>query len=415
MIDKKRVREKLKKRSRLIVLLVFLPAIFTSFFPNRIITISILSFGLILWFVLNECYKNKFINKEVFNSFPIYLYIFSSFIIFFTGLVSLNSKNDLAIFLGNIVFITLLFPLLLLYFSINRVFYQLRSIFFIGLPLALITFFKNPTDAQMSFQHNIQIIALLVIFFPILPHKWKIVVLILVFFGLSYDITKRSFLINMLISTVIMLLGFFVRGKSLKIVGKILFPILISLPIFLLLLGLFGVFNIFTYSADQGKNLKVGDREATVDSRTSIYYDVFSELNNKNKFMFGLGGNGKTKTTLTDISYANYDIIYKDGRPRTESGMLNYFQWGGIFGAFCYWFLYAYAGYNAIFRSANKYTFLLGIFILFKLVYSFIEESIMCSPNTFYNFLFLSIAYNERIISMKGNEMKNYLHKVLSF
>jgi hypothetical protein len=146
-----------------------------------------------------------------------------------------------------------------------------------------------------------------------------------------------------------------------------------------------------------------------VDSRTSIYMDVFSELARQNTFVFGLGGSGKTKTSLTDNSAGDYDKIYKEGRRGTESGMLNYFQWSGIIGAFCYWLLLASASYKAIFKSNNSFFLMLGLFMAFKVLYSFIEDILEPNASTFYIMISIGLCYNYKLRSMNNREMRNVI------
>ena len=105
-----------------------------------------------------------------------------------------------------------------------------------------------------------------------------------------------------------------------------------------------------------------------VDSRTSIYEDVFDELNRRNAYLIGLTANGKTQTSLSDISNADFSEIYKNGRPGTESGMLNQIQYGGIIGFICYSVLFIGATYFAIWKSRNRYMILIGLFVSFKYI-----------------------------------------------
>jgi hypothetical protein len=174
-------------------------------------------------------------------------------------------------------------------------------------------------------------------------------------------------------------------------------------------LGLSGVYNVFLI----GENFKEfniksqsNERNLLVDSRTAIYKDVFIELAKQNSIIWGLGGIGKTNTSLKEDELIDYAKIYKEGRRYTESGMLNQFQFSGFIGAFSYWLLLMNASFNAIFKSKNIFFKLLGLFMAFKVTYSFVEDPIYPNVATFYLMYFIGLCYNKKIRSFDNSQIK---------
>lgn len=395
------------------LILLIIPTIFISFFPGKIIIISSLCSYPLLYLVWHNYYHLN--DNELTSLNIIKLYIAINFIIFFRGVFDLSSEQDNIVMFGNRIFTTLLVPMYI--FTVERKTFIpiLKSIVIFAIPLSLITYFFPSISNTMSFHHNISIVYLFLFFIPFVNKKWRIAIISLAIFGLTYDLTRRSYSFNLIIATII-LLTYYITSKHIFIkIAKTSFFILVLSPILFLTLGLTGIFNIFKIGDNFNAlviETKTNSRNSLDDSRTSIYLDVFKELSEKESFLIGLGGNGKTKTSLTDLSYGDFDIIYKEGRRATESGMLNYFQWGGIISAFSYWLLLTAASFNAIYKSKNGLLIMLGLFMAFKVLYSFIEDPISIQLTSFYLMFMIGICYNKYLQLLYNNQLKIILSRV---
>jgi O-antigen ligase len=180
-------------------------------------------------------------------------------------------------------------------------------------------------------------------------------------------------------------------------------------PIFLFL-GLLGIFNVFQIG-DYFEKYEISSNDGKVqdvliDSRSQIYSDVFSQLNSDNALVFGLGASGKTKTHLTDIVYTDFDKVYKEGRRGTESGILNYIQFGGLLGGFFYFFLFLKGSYLAFYKSKNRFMVLFGTWVAFKAMNSFIEDSNIFSVSSVFLFLCIGLCYNEYLRNLSDEEVR---------
>ncbi len=404
------------KEFKIGISLLLIPAIYTSFFPGKIVIISSICMYTILLFLCSKTVYLKF-NNELNNYRIILFYYLICSISFIRGVFNLTSNQDYVVMFSNTIFLMLLYPIFINLIKIENITNLFKSLLIIALPLSFITFFYKPTDGFMSFQHNISFIYIFVFFVPFVKQKWKLIILFLCLITPFSDLTRRSSFVNISFCFLILLFNYILPKYLFDKSIKTLFYLLVTVPVIFLILGLTGVFNIFklgdAFSEITIKS-KSTERNLLVDSRTDIYVDVFSELSRQNAIIFGLGGNGKTKTSLTDEKFSNYDKIYKEGRRGTESGMLNQFQYSGIIGAFSYWLLMTFASFNAVFKSNNKFCMMLGVFLSFKVLFSFIEDQLQPNAASFYLMFIIGICYNFKFRYLMDFQIKKIASKVFN-
>ena len=169
------------------------------------------------------------------------------------------------------------------------------------------------------------------------------------------------------------------------------------------------IYETFTASSDKG-------RDFGVDSRSVIYLDVYESIRSPSDLLFGLGANGKTDTYLQLVNTEDLNShILKEGRSMTESGMLNMFQWGGIIGVFFYSLIFWRASYLGIYRSNNWFCVMAGVWLSFKYLYSFLDDTLQFNPTTIFFFMTIGLCFNPYIRSMNNSELKKYLQLTLSY
>ena len=186
------------------------------------------------------------------------------------------------------------------------------------------------------------------------------------------------------------------------------------------MLGVTGIFNVFTIGKLLPEySLKVQKTNTTqdlfVDSRTSIYIDVFTQLKQDDRVFIGLGGVGKTKTSLADIKESNFDKIYKEGRRGTESGMLSLIQTGGLIGGWVYYLVFISSSYFGVYKSKNWLSILFGVWISYKCFFSFIEDPLTFNISSLFLFFTIGICLNRNFRNLTDNEIKELFNfKILS-
>ena len=197
-----------------------------------------------------------------------------------------------------------------------------------------------------------------------------------------------------------------------RFIRRMAFAVSLFLPLVLLQLLYTKQFNVFSYFEQQNQEvvLSVDGRQLFVDSRTGIYEDVLRDVfdNQKNYVaIVGLGGNGKVRT----LSNGHNSFGFVGVRSSQESGMLNYIQWGGVMGLVCYTLLIMAAAYYCLFKSRNDFMIMFGFFLLFKYVYSYVEDLVTINGHTYYQFLWYGMAFNRSLRSMTNREIKCYFRK----
>lgn len=405
------------------VILSIIPALYVCIYPGKIALITIFCSYSILIGILIILGKLQIINEKINKKFDgeIFIKLFLSYNLFILlrGLYDAKSEQDWIAMFSAII------PLFLVtHFSIYLAAYKIsistviKTFLSYGIILCALIFLFLP-PLSIDFVKSISPIYFFILMIPFLNIKKAVFIIFVALFCFFSDFSNRSNLINICIAFIIALSFFWKKRIWMLNLIKASRVVLLFMPIVFLILGLSGVFNIFllgdmmqAYSIDTGDGNK---QELLIDSRTSIYVDVFSELERQEAFVFGLGASGKTKTSLSEISYADFDKIYKEGRRRTESGMLNYIQWGGMIGGLVYFLLFVKASYFGIYRSKNWFCVVLGVWLAFKGLFSFIEDATYFSISSIFIFFALGICLNKNIRALTDLEIKMFFNKSLKF
>lgn len=188
---------------------------------------------------------------------------------------------------------------------------------------------------------------------------------------------------------------------------KLLHPILLLLPIFLLVLGIYGIFNPFNMNDYINTDVKIqqgGETlDATVDTRTVIYEDVISSAI-KNDYIF----TGRNLANGNDSRF-----VFYDQRNTNEASILNHFTKMGLVGVSLYFLLFIYSTYLAIYKSNNHWTKLIGLYLAFRWIMTWIEDPELFSTMYLSIWLMMGICITSKIRKMTDIEIKNYLGKIL--
>jgi hypothetical protein len=392
--------------------LILIPAIWVSYFPGKIVAITLVCLSPLLVMAVIFKYPTQNIEgKRILNLFLIY-----NAIMFVRGMFIAKNQSDW-IGLYSFIFVFFLFPYFIYKFINPKNFtIIMRSYILWGIVAALIILGQGITDAHSSFGATLSGFILLLFFIPYISSKWKIllIVILLVWSFLS-DINYRMNLLNIGIAFLIFLLAYLKLNKlKIKIV-KVTTVFCFVFPLLFFILGVSGVFNIFKILEGLEYTVSKRNKEQNIaiDSRTDIYEDVLFGLRDNKAYVFGLGANGKVKTSLIYLQSDHFYSLWKNGRNATESGILNYLQWGGFAGFLVYFLFFAGASYLAVNKSNNWYMKSLGLWVSFKALCSFLEDQ----PSTFiYYFLIICVVglcYNRDFRQMSEMEMKKYVNQLL--
>ena len=265
---------------------------------------------------------------------------------------------------------------------------------------------------MMSIAHNMLLLNIFIFFFPYIKRKYYVIILIVAYLVVSYDFNRRSILLGYVIPFII-LLGLPII--KINVVKKFTFCIGVLFPLIMLFMFITRTFNVFEFMGEE-YSVKIDEdaRQLTVDSRTGIYKDVVESVFESDKWYvpyIGLGGNGKVG--VNNNGYAT--VGFKNLRSGQEAGMLNYIQYGGIWGLVAYGLLLLMASYKALFKSRNDFLLMMGMFMLYKYVYSFIEDSVEGNAHTFYQFLWIGMCFNKKFRLMTNGQIKGWIASLFDF
>lgn len=220
-------------------------------------------------------------------------------------------------------------------------------------------------------------------FFVYLPAKWKFFVgmgLALMLFG---DFGARAQVMKA-IATILCAVAFKYFGKKKDYLMKTIHWLCYVGPIILLILGIFGTFNIFSDSVsdrnyDKYKQTKIVDgqiieEDLAADTRTFIYKEVIGSALKHNYVIWG-----RTPARGND-SYAlgayNAEILKtgKYERHCNELCHLNVFTWLGLIGLLLHCSIYLIASYRAVYCSKNIFIRYIGVMVAFNWAFGWVEN-----------------------------------------
>lgn len=269
--------------------------------------------------------------------------------------------------------------------------FLLRFILYWYLPLA---FFICLFSVPQQYIYLAAPIYLFLLFCPYMQKRQVLIVLAIVSASVLVNYTGRSHLLR--ISTILILMSS-INLMSVKLFRRALptlSKLLFMLPIVLFLLAYTECFNIFQlreYISDSSlmsiTNMSGENEDLLIDTRTFLYEDLLGSLRDDSALLTGLGATGKYHSDWYD---RGFDTI-GDGRGRyqCEVGILNIVLYSGLIGAILYGMIFFYASQVAICDSNNLLCKLLGLFVILRWNFFFVEE--FTNLNTSYYMLWLSI------------------------
>jgi hypothetical protein len=399
--------------------LILIPSVWMSFYPTKIVAITLICLVPLSVLAFIQKYPTQNIDGKKFLNF----FLLYNALMFIRGVINADTSQDWIMLFSGTVFFFFLFPFYI-YKIINpaNITKMLRSYILFGAIAAIIIAYNETLaiDTIEPYASTMRIISglyLLILFIPYIKTKWKTITIItLSIVSFFLNLSERFNLLNIMVAFAILLLYYFKpyrRDKILKFCSVLLFTI----PIVFFVLGVTGIFNVFKIGEGDNAYIITHDQKEDnllVDSRTEIYMDVLCGLRDKNAFFWGLGANGKVQTSLIDAAIRYY-YLWRNGRQSSESGMLNYIQWGGFLGGLSYFMLFIAAAYYAIRKSNNWFMRSLGLWISYKAMFSFIQD--YQNTQIFYFLLILSIGIclNKDFRKMNDTEMKGYINRILTF
>ena len=256
----------------------------------------------------------------------------------------------------------------------------------------------------------------LLLVFPLLPFRWKIITLFFTFLVFSAGFDARSNIIRFSMAGLLGSLYYF-RFILREYFLKLIHFLLISMPIILLLLGSLGIFNVFKMDQYIGNKYTVVSKEAgkmkteslTADSRTFIYVENIQSAI-KNDYVL----EGRTPAQGYDSQYFGGFLKWtlKTGKMQrfsSEVSILNIFTWNGLIGAVLYFLVFLVGSYLAVYKSNSLHMKIIGLFVAFRWSYAFVEDFTKFDIQYVFLWMLIAMCYSVDFRKMSDKEFTEWV------
>ncbi len=246
----------------------------------------------------------------------------------------------------------------------------------------------------------------LILCLPYMTKRQKITVLILIAVVFASYFEGRSSTIRICIALVIAFSYRFVIYYTRFFIA--LHKVLFVLPIVFFILGVTGTFNIFNMQSYIDREVVVEGVEGNTenmlaDTRTFLYRETLTSMDKHHSFLFGEGGCGKYE------SLAFKNKLIGAYRYASEVGVLNTLLYSGIIGVLLYALVFYKASRLAICQSNNLLVKLIGLFVIFRWDYFFVEEFTSFNTNFFFLWLMIGMCLSPTFRNMSDEEIENFV------
>lgn len=352
--------------------------------------------------------RNYFFDKRnEDNMLIIWIYLLWNATCIVRGMFVAEMYWDWKALVGNAM--ALVLPLVI-FSATNKVVVQYLLAFYVkyALPLFLIFSLIIRTDA---FGFYLIPMSFLLFFLPVLTKRQKLLILCATVVVLVSDLGARSNVIKFGVPFFILLVYLF-RNKKLNKVMEAARLTLFILPFVFFILGVSGIFNIFNMSEYlKGDFTSTGvdaegnraEQDLIVDTRTFLYIEVLESAVNNNYWLAGrTPARGNDSDTFGVFAV---EVTGRYERLSNEIGLANVFTWTGVIGVILYFLIFFRASYLAVNKSRNIYVKMLGIFVAFRWLYSWIEDINNFSLNYFMLMVMIGLCFSYSFRNMTDSEI----------
>ena len=269
--------------------------------------------------------------------------------------------------------------------------------------------------------HYLMPVSFLLLFFPFLTTKWKMICIGMAMVVFAANLGARSNVIKFLVPIVLSIMYYFKFPFTLK-VFKTARAGLMILPILLLYLAITNVFNVFKMSEYLDGDFKYGrsdiegsQDDLTADTRTFLYVEVIASALKYDYVWFGRTPARGYESPWFGPSIDKDLGTDKMERHGNEVNILNIFTWTGIIGVVLYFFIFLKATYLALYRSKSRIMKILGVYMAFRWAYGWVEDFTSFNLSYFFLWITISMCLSQDFRAMTDPEFKNWVRGILDY
>jgi hypothetical protein len=307
-------------------------------------------------------------------------------------------------------------PIFVYVFSIPDILQKILRLWIkIAIP-AFFLFFLWMLDAD-GYHFYLGPVLLLACFLPILPKKWKIIIVGLLLIMIIADISARSQVIKAAIALLISvtyLLSKYITNRFLYIIHWLCY----IAPVVLLVLWILGIFNLFqsSYEKSQGKYIRqitvkgrLQEENLLNDSRTFIYEEVIESAVRHHYILQGRTPARGNDSQSFGVHLAEDLGTHKYERHSNEVCHSNVFTWLGLIGVVLYSLIYLKSSYLAVYKSQNLWIKLLGIYIAFRWAYGWVEDANNFNIMNISLWMMIAMGFSAQFRKMNNKEFQKFI------
>ena len=371
----------------------------------------IASFFILAIFFLSWRFFFDKLNKK--NMMVVNIYFLWTIISIIRGLLEVQGYWEWKGLISNVMGLLLM---LVVYTATNKVAVQSLLSFYVryALPLFLILIFLITAGAYGFY---LMPISFLLLFLPALSTKHKIILFSFATVVLLANLGARSNVIKFAIPLIILLI-YYLRSYLSTTILESARLILIITPFVFFILGVTGVFNVFGMDEYIGEqNVTKTDHEGRQyeenlagDTRTFIYVEVLQSAIQNDYWLFG-----RTPARGNDspsFGAESFEFTGRYERLANEVGIANVFTWMGVVGVISYFLIFLHASFLAVNRSRNIYAKMLGVYVAFRWLFSWIEDVNNFTLNYFMLWIMIGLCFSYSFRMMTDYEVTIWIRGV---
>lgn len=259
-------------------------------------------------------------------------------------------------------------------------------------------------------------VSFVLLFLPLLPKKWKGVMLFFTLIVLTLSITSRSSVIKFLVPLLLSILYYF-RGyigkRKLGIVGLLL----LVTPIVFFFLAITGQFNPFKMdeyiTGDYTANQDSGEVEnLKADTRTGLYVEVLLSAIKNDYIWFGRTPARGNDSILFGKEIEAQTNTGKLERYANEVSILNIFTWTGLVGVILYFLVFIRASFLAVYKSRSWFMKIMGVYVCFRWLYAWVEDFSRFDFSYILLWIIIGMCFSESFRQMTNTEFKYWIRGI---
>ncbi len=145
------------------------------------------------------------------------------------------------------------------------------------------------------------------------------------------------------------------------------------------------------------------EQDVVADTRTFLYVEVLESALNNNYWLAGRSpARGNDSVTFGE---AAAELTGRYERLSNEIGLANVFTWTGVIGVILYFLMFFRASFLAVNKSRNIYTKMIGIYVAFRWLFSWVEDINNFTLNYFMLMVMIGLCFSFSFRNMTDQEV----------